>query len=390
MSLDKKIDAEKVLAWRRHLHRHPEVGYAERETTAYIEKELKAYPGIEIRRPTPTGLVAVLKGGPGPVVGLRADIDALPIQEEADVPFRSANDGAMHACGHDCHAAMLLGAADLLHSRRGALGGTVKLIFQHAEEVPPGGASELCASGLLNDVQAFYGAHVFVSKPAGTIMTAAGHIFANTDNFDIAIQGKGTHAARPECGIDSLLVGAQVVQALNNIVSRQVSPFSEAVVTVGAFNSGSIHNVVPDTAKIMGTVRTYDKELHAKIQSSIKALTEGICQGHGAACTVEFGGGYDCVYNSEALHGFFNKAAKKHLPAIQIAEMLPLMGGEDFGEYSKIAPSYFASIGGMPKGGAVYGGHHPKFEIDEDCLPIGAALYAAFALEIMESGVPGQ
>ena len=389
MNILENINNEKVTQWRRHFHMYPELAYNEFETTMHIVEVAQAYPGLEILRPTPTGAVVVLKTGkPGPVIGLRADIDALPILEEADVPFKSKNDGVMHACGHDCHTAMLLGALDALYHQRDNLKGTIKFIFQHAEEKPPGGASQICKSGVLDDVQIFYGCHVFLNEPAGTVTSISGPLMANTDSFDILVQGKGTHAARPEKGIDSLLIGTEIVQAINYIVPRQVSAGEKAVITVGAFNSGNIHNVVPDTAEIKGTVRTYDKEVRELIEKRIKAMAEGICLAYGATCEVEYGGGYDSVVNTEDLNQFFRKTAKKYIPDIIIAEMEALMGGEDFSEYSKIAPSHFVGIGAKPKEGEKYGGHHPKFEVDEDCLPIGAALYAAIALEVIENGLP--
>ena len=389
MSFLEKVNIEKVTQWRRHFHMYPELAYSEFETTNYIVDELKAYPEIKILRPTPTGLVAVLDTcKPGPVIGLRADIDALPIQEESDAPYKSKNEGVMHACGHDCHGAMLLGAVDVLYNQKENLNGTVKFIFQHAEELPPGGASQICESGVLSDVQVFYGSHVFLNEPAGTVTSVSGPLFANTDSFDIVVQGKGTHAARPEGGIDSLLVGTEIVQAINYIIPRQVSANKQAVITVGAFNSGNIHNVVPDTAEIKGTVRTYDQEVRNLIENRIKTMTEGICSAYSATCKVEYGGGYGSVVNTENLNQFFKKTAKKYIPDLKITEMEPLMGGEDFSEFSKIAPSHFVGIGAKPKEGEKYGGHHPKFVVDEDCLPIGTALYAAFALEIMENGLP--
>ena len=389
MSILEKVNKERVLQHRRHFHMYPEVAFKEFETTKYIVEQLEAFPGLEILRPTPTGVVAVLDSGkPGEVIGLRADIDALPIMEEADVEFKSKNDGVMHACGHDSHGAMLLGALEMLYNQKDSLKGKVKFIFQHAEELLPGGARQLVEAGVLDDVQVFYGSHVFLDEPVGTVASVFGPLFANTDTFDIVVQGKGTHAAKPEAGIDSLLIGTEIVQALNYIVSRQVSAFKQAVVTVGAFNSGNIYNVVPDTAAIKGTVRTFDLDVRERIEARIKAMANGICSAYGATCTVKYNRGYDAVENDEILYHFFNKTAKKYIPDIKITEMQPLMGGEDFSEYAKIAPSFFALIGACPDEGEQYGGHHPKFVINEDCLPIGTSLYAAFVLETMENGLP--
>ena len=381
MDIKKTIDTTKLVTWRRHLHMYPETSFQEHESTKYIISQLEQYPGIEILRPTPTGVVAVLKGGlPGKTIGLRADFDALPITEEADVEFKSRNPGAMHACGHDCHAAMLLGAVDVLYKQKDKLTGTVKFIFQHAEELPPGGAIELVKSGVLDDVDAFYGSHVNADLPVGTIKSAAGPVYANTDRFEIIIQGKGCHAARPDKGIDTLLVGLEVVQSLNYIISRNVPSAEPAVLTVGAFNAGTVANIVPDTASIKGTVRTYNAEVRDLIVGRLHDLTNGICKAYGAACTIDFVQGYAAVINDEGLCERFNRLAKETLPDIEIVKMTPVMGGEDFSAYSKIAPSFFAGVGARLEEGEVFPGHHPKYKISEACLPIGCALYVAFAL----------
>jgi len=383
MDIKKMIDNEKLVNWRRHFHMYPEVSFEEHESTKYIIAQLEQYPGIEILRPTATGVVAVLKGGlSGKTIGLRADFDALPITEEADVAFKSKNPGAMHACGHDCHAAMLLGAVDVLYKMKDKLPGTVKFIFQHAEELPPGGAIEIVKSGILDDVDAFYGAHVNVDTPVGIIKSGTGPVYANTDRFEISIKGKGCHAARPDRGIDSLLIGLEVVQSLNYIVSRNVPAAEPAVLTVGAFNAGTVANIVPDTANIKGTVRTYNPQLRDMIAQRINDLTEGICEAYGATCTIEFVQGYAAVVNDENLCQTFNEMALDTLPGIEIVEMTPVMGGEDFSAYRAIAPSFFAGVGARLEDGEVFPGHHPKYKISEACLPIGCALYIAFTLRV--------
>jgi len=383
MDIKKIIDSEKLVTWRRHFHMYPEVSFKEFESTKYIVSQLEQYPDVEILRPTKTGVVGVLKGGlPGKTIGLRADFDALPITEETDFEFKSKNPGAMHACGHDCHAAMLLGAVDALYQIKDKMPGTVKFIFQHAEELPPGGAIEIVKSGVLDDVDAFYGSHVAISDPVGVVKTAAGPMYAHTDTFKINIKGKGCHAARPDSGIDSLLIGLEVVQSLNYIVSRNVPASEPAVLTVGAFNAGTVANIVPDTAEIKGTVRTYNSDVRNMIVQRVKDLAEGICKAYGATCTVEFVQGYAAVVNDEGLYKFFNKIALETLPDIEIAEMKPIMGGEDFSAYKAIAPSFFSGIGARPEGDEVYPNHHPKTQLNEACLPIGCALYVAFALKI--------
>ncbi|MCL2286151.1 MAG: amidohydrolase [Firmicutes bacterium] len=382
MDIKKMIDNEKLVNWRRHFHMYPEISFKEHESAKYIAAQLKQYPGIEILRPTETGVVAVLKGSlPGKTVGLRADFDALPITEEADVEFKSKNPGAMHACGHDCHAAMLLGAVDVLYKIKDKLPGTVKFIFQHAEELPPGGAIELVKSGVLDDVDVFYGSHVNSDTPVGVVRSGTGPMYAHTDRFEITIMGKGCHAASPHKGIDSLLIGLEVVQALNYIVSRNVPASEPAVLTVGAFNAGTVANVVPDTANIKGTVRTYNPEVRDMIVGRINDLTDGICKAYGAAHTIEFVQGYAAVVNDENLCKLFNEIALETFPGIEIEQMIPIMGGEDFSAFRTIAPSFFSGVGARLEEGEVYPGHHPKYQISEACLPIGCALYIAFALK---------
>ncbi|MCL2376480.1 MAG: amidohydrolase [Defluviitaleaceae bacterium] len=381
MDILKMVDTQKVMDWRRHLHMHPEVSFKEFETTEYLVQQLAKYPEIEVFRPAATGLIAVLKGGkPGKTIGLRADMDALPITEEADVPFASKNPGVMHACGHDCHTSMLLGAVDALYNMKNELCGIVKFIFQHAEEHPPGGAVDLVKSGILDDVEAFYGSHVFVDAPAGIVKAAAGPVSANADVFKIMLRGRGGHAARPEKGIDTLLIGTEIVQALNFIVSRNVSAFDNAVVTIGAFNAGHAHNIIPDTAEILGTVRTTDAETRETIKKRIEDTINGICAAYGASGNLDYTYGYDAVKNDEGLCAYVKDIAAKTLPDVEIMEMKPMMGGEDFSAYGAIAPAFFAGIGAKPTDGEHFEGHHPKFRVDEAALPIGTAMYVAFVL----------
>ncbi|MDR2183588.1 MAG: amidohydrolase [Clostridiales bacterium] len=387
MDILKLVDTQKIIGWRRHLHMHPEVSFKEFETTEYIAQQIAKYPGVEVFRPAKTGLVAVLKGGkPGKTIGLRADIDALPITEEVDLPFASKNPGVMHACGHDCHTAMLLGALDVLHRQKDELKGTVKFIFQHAEEHPPGGALEIVNSGLLDDVEAFYGSHVFVDAPPGEVRAAVGPVTANADVFAINIQGVGTHAALPEKGIDTLLVGTEIVRALHTIIARNVSAFDNAVLTIGTFKAGNAHNIIPDTAEILGTVRTTTQEVREAIVKRINDIVNGICAAYGATAEIDYTYGYDAVNNHGGLCDYFAHIVTAALPHVTIEKLEPMMGGEDFSAYSKIAPALFATIGVGPKEGEFFQAHHPKFCVDEDGLPIGTAIYAAFALHAEQIG----
>jgi amidohydrolase len=380
MNLSETIDIQKIINWRRHMHMYPEISFKEYETAKYIAGEIAKYPDVEILHPAGNSVIGVLKGGKsGKTVGLRADFDALPITEEADVDFKSRNPGVAHVCGHDCHAAMLLGALDAMYKIRDELSGTVKFIFQHAEEQVPGGAQEITRSGALNDVQAFYASHVFPDAPAGTIKVSPGCITANTDSFHIKIFGTGAHGAMPEKGIDSLLIGTEIVQALNFIISRCVSAFDNAVLTIGSFHAGAAPNIVPDTAEISGTVRSLKPDVRDLIEQNIKDMANAICTAYGALCETEYERGDVSVVNDEKLWEIFKKSVAEMLPDINITEMRPMMGGEDFSAYQAIAPSLFVSIGAGPKSGERYVNHHPKFLVDEEALPIGTALYIAFA-----------
>ena len=385
MDILKTVDLEKVVNWRRHFHMYPEVGFKEYEGSAYIAGELEKYPGVEVLRPTKTSVVAVLKGGkPGKVIGMRADFDSLPIEEEADVPFKSKNPGVMHACGHDFHAAMLLGAIDVLHKMKDEIEGTIKFIFQHAEEVDPGGASQIIATGVLDDVEAFYGSHVSAEDPVGMLSAAPGPVYANADFFQVNIQGKGAHAARPDQGIDTILVGSEVVLALNHIVSRNVKSSERAVLTIGKFHGGTAENIIPDTVTMGGTVRSYLPEVRELMEERIRAVAKGICLAHGAKEEVRYEKGYSAVVNNEALYKLFLSYAAKVLPDADIKKMEPIMGGEDFSAYGNIAPSLFVGIGANVESENYYGHHHPKVRFNEDALPIGTALYVAFALNVKE------
>jgi len=378
------VDEKKIINWRRYIHMYPEVAFTEVETAKYIVNELANYPDLEIHRPSGNAVVAVLKGAkPGKIIGLRADFDALPVNEEADVEFKSKNPGVSHLCGHDCHAAMLLGAVDALYKIKDELAGTVKFIFQHAEELPPGGAKGIVESKILNDVEAFYAAHVFPDDPVGIVKSATGPVSANSDMFAIKIFGKGTHAAMPETGIDPLLIGAQIVQALNFIVSRNVSAFERAVLTVGAFNAGTSFNIIPDTAEIKGTIRTFSADVRDLMEKRMKEVAEGICKANGAVCEIDYKRGYSSTINDEKLHELFCKTIEKTYPDLKIAEMKPMMGGEDFSAYGSIAPTLFAGLCAGPASGEVFMNHHPKFNINEEVLPIGTAIAVAFALELV-------
>lgn len=376
------IDVDKVIAWRRHLHMWPEVSFHEVETAKYLVGEVGRYAGVEVLRPSGNALVAVLKGGKaGGTVALRADFDALPVGEESGLPFASKNAGISHVCGHDCHTAMLLGALDALYKVKDELCGTVLFVFQDAEELMPGGAAPIVKSGVLDKAEAFFALHVFPDDAAGVVKVVPGAASANADRFAIKVIGKGTHAAMPESGVDSLLIGAQIVQALNFIVSRNVASTERAVLTVGAFNAGTTFNVIPHTAELKGTVRTFNGDVRDLVESRVAAVVRGICDAHGATYELDYERGYACIVNDEGLCHRLAKIIGEHFPDVKLDAMIPMMGAEDFSAYGDIAPTLFATLCAKPDTAESYMNHHPKFQIDEKALPIGAGLYAAFALD---------
>jgi amidohydrolase len=390
--VDRTIEAE-ARAWFEWLHRHPELSFQERETAGFVAGRLRGL-GYEPREHVGTGpdgrplygVVAVLgTERPGPALALRADMDALPLEEATGLDYASENPGAMHACGHDAHTAMLLGAAAALKQRDAAdpYPGPVVFIFQPAEELPPGGALGMVEAGVLEQppVGAIFGIHVG-GREVGTFSLAAGPRNAASDGFTITVRGKGGHAAWPHKAVDPILVGAHVVVALQSIVSRQVSPRQAAVLTVGTISGGTKNNVIPETVTLGGTCRTLDPELRDQMPDRIKAIVDGICSAFGAQGEVEYRRGYDVVINDPAMADLARSAAAGVVgdPFIQPVE--PGMGGEDFGRYLQKVPGCFITLGaGDPSVPPEErpGGHSPRFVADPNCLQFGIAFYLAVA-----------
>ncbi|GHU61674.1 N-acyl-L-amino acid amidohydrolase [Clostridia bacterium] len=377
------LDEEKVIEWRHWLHQHPELSFQEVETSQYIEKTLQEMGNIEISRPTKTSVLGIIRGKkPGKTIGLRADIDALPVREEADVSYRSQNLGVMHACGHDTHAAMLLGAAWVLSQITDELSGTIKLIFQHAEEKNPGGAQEIIATGCLDDVDYFYGSHVFAPMDSGVIQTISGPCMAAVDELSLKIQGRGSHGSMPEKSIDPIMVGASIVMNINQIVSRNVPPLERVVISVGKFISGTAANIIPDTAELAFTVRTTTKEMRELTEKRLREVIDGICKAHGATYELLYDKGYNPLVNDEACTALAKTVAIKLFGEEACKDALPQLGGEDFSYYLEKAPGTFVFIGGGGfDEGCPFVNHHPKFQILDKTLIVGTKMYVGFALE---------
>lgn len=385
MDLKEKMPQEKMVKWRRHLHKHPELSFHEYETARYIEEILKSYSELTIQKLTETSVVAVLKGAkPGKTIALRADIDALPITEEADVEFKSENPGVMHACGHDTHTAMLLGAVDTLVKMQDDLSGTVKFIFQHAEELPPGGAVELVRAGVMDDVDMVFGLHIFPMIPTGMIGISPGAFSSASDIATLLIKGKGAHGSMPDLAVDPILIGSEIVINLNHIISRNVSPLANSVISVGAFHSGTVANIIPDTAQLELTIRNNDPKVREFVKNRMEEVIAGVCKMYGAEYEFDYTYGYDAVINDEKAVELVKEAALKTVGEENFFLMSPMMGGEDFSAYTQIRPgAFFVLGGGSADDGYRYINHHPKFKIDEDCFSSGAAMHVQLILDLL-------
>lgn len=376
-----------VIRWRRHIHAHPDLSFQEKPTADYIAAELEQLGALEITRPMENSVVALLRGGkPGPTWALRADIDALPLQEESGESFSSSKPGVMHACGHDAHAAMLMGAAQVLCQMRDRLSGCIKFIFQPAEEVPPGGARELVKLGVVDDVAKIFGLHVFPGIPVGKMTLKEGVYVASSDNFDIIIHGQGGHGSMPYLCIDPVVIGAEIVSALQTIVARNIDPINAPVLTIATFQAGDSYNVIPDSARLAGTLRTHNQQVREQVPQLMARIVDGIAQAHNARCEIRWQQGYAVGNNHDETNAIARAAIEQHFPqgTLQIAER-PLFGSEDFSSYQEKVPGTFLFIGcGNEEKGAVWNVHNPHFCIDEDALAIGVKTHVALVSALID------
>ncbi|MBF2001449.1 MAG: amidohydrolase [Synechococcales cyanobacterium M58_A2018_015] len=369
-----------LVDWRRWLHQRPELGFQEQLTSAFVAQKLQEW-GIEHRTQIAnTGIVAIIAGHqPGPVLAIRADMDALPIQEENQVPYCSQHPGKMHACGHDGHTAIALGTAYYLSQHRHRFNGTVKIIFQPAEE-GPGGAKPMIEEGVLQnpDVDAIIGLHLWNNLPLGTVGVREGALMAAVEVFECWIQGQGGHGAMPHQTVDSIVVAAQVVTALQTIVARQVDPLKAGVVTIGEFHAGHANNVIADHARLSGTVRYFDPSLDGFFEQRMHQIIAGVCQSHGATYTLDYHKLYPPVINHRAITNLVRSVAESvvETPAGIVPEC-QTMGGEDMSYFLQAVPGcyFFLGAANLNKGLA-YPHHHPRFDFDETALSIGVELFA--------------
>ncbi|MCB0163862.1 MAG: amidohydrolase [Anaerolineae bacterium] len=380
---------EKIRSWRRQIHRYPELGFTESQTAGLIAAalfELGIEPETEVAK---TGVVGVIKGGDGPAVGLRADIDALPITEQNGTDFDSTRPGLMHACGHDAHTAMLLGAAALLKSLadRGQLPGTVHLLFQPSEEGQDeegkSGGMRMVEEGALDGLDAIFGLHVDPGLPVGTVATRPGPMMASADTFTLTLHGQAAHAARPHQGLDTIALAAHVIQAVHQIVSRRLDPIGEGVITIGTIQGGTKDNIIADTVTMTGTIRSFTPENRDLLHTELHRACQ-IVEPLGGRCELNILTGYPPLVNDVAMAGLMLSTARDLLGAEKMRVAEKIMAAEDFSFMARTVPGSFLRLGVYnPTWPQAYPVHTPTFRIDEDALPIGTAMLVATALARM-------
>ncbi|NLE33572.1 MAG: amidohydrolase [Bacteroidales bacterium] len=376
------IPLEKIIEWRRHIHQNPELSYEELFTSEYVTTVLESFGNIDVIWPTPTSVIGILKGSrPGRTVAFRADMDALPVQEETGLPFASVNEGVSHACGHDVHTAMLLGTAATLSSMQKQIKGTVYFIFQHAEEQSPGGALDIIETGVLDNVDAFFGLHIGPGDIPGAVgILPDGPASTASDGFYLTINGKGSHGSMPQMGRDPIVAGAEMVMALQTIVSRSVTPGEMAVITVGKFQSGNAPNVIPERALLSGTVRTISEDTRDLIEGRIKTVIESIARVHDVTCSLEYTSGYPAMKNDPVLNRLARTGALKILGSDMVFDAPRMTASEDFARYRKIAPSCYLNLSTGPG----VANHHPAFNPDESALINGVKAEVQIILDYLE------
>jgi amidohydrolase len=376
---------------RRRIHLHPELGFEEEKTAALVEEILEGL-GIEVQTGlAKTGVVGVLRGGkPGKTVALRADMDALALLEEGNKPYRSLVPGKMHACGHDGHTASLLGAAIILNELRENLPGNVKFIFQPGEE-STGGAKPMIEEGVLADpkVEGIFALHFWPDYPTGKLVIQYGPTMAAPDHFTIKIIGKGGHGAAPHETVDAIVTACQVVSALQTLISRRINPLDPAVLTIGTIKGGSAFNIIADQVELTGTVRTFDLNLRKTIPGLMEQVIKGVCSAFGADYRFQYEEFFPPTINDHQMTALAEQAAVKIVGRQNtIVETKPSMGGEDFAFFLQEVPGSYIKVGiNNPDKDTIYALHHPKFDLDEDCLPLASALLAQIAWDFLNNGL---
>lgn len=381
-----KINKE-VIGWRRHLHQYPEVAFQEVETSQYIYDTLQSFGNLEVTRPTKTSVMARLIGSEeGKTIAVRADIDALPVTEENEFEFVSKNEGAMHACGHDGHTASLLGAAKILSKKQAEVKGEIRFLFQHAEEVFPGGALEMVDAGVMKGVDAIIGNHLWSPIEAGKISVSRGPVMAAADTFRIKIIGNAGHAGVPHTSVDAITTGAQVVTNIQQIVARNIDPLDSLVISITKIHGGTAMNVLPGSVEIAGTVRLYNMELRDIAKKRMEQIIKGITEAHGASYEFDYYDGPDAVINDDQLADQLKETAIELFGEDDVVSEKPNMTAEDFSGFLTEAPGvYFFTGVGDKKKGTDYPHHHSMFDIDEEQLSKTVQMFVYSTWKLLNS-----
>lgn len=376
---------EDVIAWRRHLHQRPELSYQEEKTSQFVYETLLTFGNLEVTRPTKYSVMARLIGSqPGKTLGIRADMDALPIEEENSFDFKSRTPGVMHACGHDGHTAMLLGTAKILSGMKDSLKGEVRFFFQHAEEYFPGGAQEMVDAGVMEGVDIVIGAHLMSTFEVGKVGIVYGPMMAAPDGFFLTIKGKGGHGSAPHETIDSIAIGAQVVTNLQYIVSRNTDPLDNLVLSIGKFVGGEAANVIANSVEISGTVRSFDLKLRESTPVLMERVIKGITEAHGASYEFKYLTGYRPVINDDEVTKVIEETVREIYGEEAVDLQGPKMGAEDFSAFQQKAPSNYFLIGaGNKEKGIIYPHHHPRFTFDEDAMEYGVNIFINAVCKIL-------
>ena len=379
-----------MVAMRRDLHEHPELAFEEVRTSGIVAQRLRTL-GLEVQTGiAKTGVVGLLKGGaskPGAkTIAIRADMDALPIHELNEIDYRSTVDGKMHACGHDGHTSILLAVADILTKRRDDLAGNVKFVFQPAEEAI-GGAAPMVKEGVMNGVDGVIGLHLMSNYPVGRVGVRSGPFFASADRITLIVRGKGGHAAMPETTVDPIVIASYVVTALQTLISRETSPFSPAVISIGRIQAGTAFNIIPESAEMLGTMRSFTKEHRAKLLRRIREIATGVATAMGGSCDVEVIDGCPPCVNDASMTELVHEAAIAAVGANEVDQSEVVMNttSDDMACFLEAVPGCYFIVGAKnPEKGANYPHHHPRFNIDEEALPVGVEVLTRAAMEFLK------
>ncbi|MFP7494349.1 amidohydrolase [Terribacillus saccharophilus] len=380
-----QLNKQHLVEWRRHLHENPELSFQEVQTSQFVYDTLSSFGNLELSRPTKTSVMAKLKGAkPGKVIGFRADMDALPIQEETNLPFASKVDGVMHACGHDAHTAILLTVAEILSTKQEELSGEIRFFFQHAEELFPGGAKEMVEAGVTEGVDMVFGLHVASQLPKGKVGVIFGPATSNSDQFELTVKGQGGHSSQPDKTVDPVVISAQIITNLQSIVSRMTSPKEELVISVTTLHAGEAVNVIPNEVRIGASVRSLTQDVRNNAMTAVERLVKGITEANGATYELDVAYGYDSVINNEEATAIGERTLKRKLGEDAVLHGSAIMGGEDFAAFANSVPGCFVFVGAKEKDDpSPAPHHHPKFRIEEDAMEDGVKYFLGIAEELV-------